>query len=240
MALTATRTTDGFEPFYHFLGRPIIARKYLLTPNTAFSKGDMVVLTANKVAKAAAGATKVLGVMAAAYTTTTNPTADEVYGLVWDDPWIVYKCTFADHRDAAATGGSTTTIVDTALSTSADDVWNGALAYIYSGTNSGDLRTITDYTGSTDTLTVSEVYPAAVDTTSNYILLGAGLASGENLNVGTIGVDLKDENTVDANATTASDAGPLVIPSIDREALRDMVKDLILPVMIRKHLYNSP
>lgn len=232
MALTAFRATDGFEPVRHLKNQPIIAHEYELTPNTAFSKGDMVVLTTGKIAKAAAGATNVVGVMAQAFTTTTNPSAATTLGRVYDDPDTVFRCTFSDHRDGTATSGSTTTLADTGLSTSTDDDWNGAYLYIYAGTNAGLARTVKDYTGATDVLTVEEAYPSAVDTTSKYILLGAG-GSADVINVGKVGVDLKDENTIDGNATVASEAGPLKVEKIYPE-------DLMMDVTIRKHIYKTP
>lgn len=234
MALTATYTSRGFEPVGHLFGFNPNPRPYLLTPNTAFSKGDKVVLTAGKVAKAAANATNVLGVMAEAFTTTTNPSAADTYGKVYDDPFMIYRCTFADHLDSTATDGTTTTLIDTTLATSADNDWNGALVYIYEGTNAGTVQTVKTYTGATDTLTFEKAAPAAYDITSKYIMLGVGSA-GDVINIGRPGVNLKDENTIDANAATASDAGPLVMVHTPLEDL----KNLMMRVYIRKHLYNT-
>lgn len=237
MALTASRTTEGFEPIGNMLyGSIPNPREYEMTPNTAFSKGDMVVLTNGLVAKAAAGATNVLGVMAEAFTTTTNASADRVMGKVYDNPFNIYRCTFASHRDAAATGGTTTTLVDTALSTSADNVWRSAAMYVYSGKAAGEFRSIKSYTGATDTLTVEKAFFEAPDTTSNYILLGNGGAANDAIGLGKIGVDLVDENTIDAGATTASEAGPLAVVGLTK----DLIKDLMMDVIIRKHIYNTP
>lgn len=236
MTLAANRTTDGFELVGNIMKISDPGTEYELTPNTAFSRGDMVVLTDSKVAKAAANAVNVLGAMAETFTTATNPSAATTKGKVYDNPFNVYKCSFADHTDSTATGGTATTLVDTALSTSTDDDWNGALLYIYEGTAAGSLRTVKDYTGSSDTLTVEEAFPASPDTTSKYILLGLGAASGSNvINIGKVGVNLKDENTIDANATIASEAGPLVVLPTPL----DEIKNLMLRVMIRKHLFNS-
>jgi hypothetical protein len=205
--------------------------EFEMTPNTAFSRGDMVVLSAGKVAKAAANATNVLGVMAESFTTTTNPLAACTKGRVYTNPFNVYRCSFADHFDGTASGGTTTTLVDDSLSTSSDDVWNGALLYIYSGAAAGSIRTVSDYTGTSDTLTVVEPFPVAPDTTSNYILLGAG-AAGDVINIGSVGVDLKDENTIDGNATIGSEAGPLAVLDIDPA-------NLTMDVLIRKHRFNG-
>lgn len=237
MALVAERVTEGFEPIYNkMVGSAPPPVEYELTPNTAFSKGDLVVLTNGLVARAAAGATNVLGVMAEAFTTATNPSAKKTKGSVYDNPYNVYRCTFANHRDATATGGTTTTLVDTALTTSTDSVWNGALLYIYEGKAAGSLRTVKTYTGVSDTLTVEEPFPEAPDTTSKYILLGNGGAASDAINVGKVGVNIVDENTIDAGATTASEAGPLVVVGLNI----DLIKNLMMDVMIRKHIFNTP
>lgn len=231
MTLSANRTTNGFELIGNLMkiaDNPVDCE---LTPGVAFLKGDMVVRTAGKIAKAAANAVNVVGVMAESITAAENPAAATTYGKVYENPFNIYRCSFADHRDAAATGGTTTTLVDTALSTSDNDVWNGALLYIYEGPGAGCIRTVKDYVGATDTLHVEEPFTAAPTAASKYILLGAG-AAGDVINVGSVGVDLKDENTIDANATIGSEAGPLVVLAIDPA-------NLTMDVMIRKHLFNG-
>jgi len=232
MAYTAKRTTQGFEYIGNLLHQEDAGMDFELTPNTAFTKGDMVVLTAGKVAGAAANATNVLGVIAESITTVQNPAAKTTKGKVLINPFNIYRCSFSDHRDATATGGTTTTLIDTALSTSNDDYWNGALLYIYEGKAAGSIRTVKDYVGATDTLTVEEPFPEAPDTTSKYILLGAATAAGDVINVGSVGVNLKDENTIDADATVANEAGPLAVLRIDPV-------NLWMDVIIRKHLFNS-
>ncbi len=233
MALTAKRTTAGFELIGNLMSNITEnGREFELTPNTAFKKGDMVVLTSGKVALAAANATNVLGVMAEDITQANNPSDGLTYGRVYINPFNIYRCSFSDHKDGTATGGSTTTLIDTGLATGTDDYWNGALLYIYEGTNAGCVRTVSDYTGTSDVLTFTKPMPAKVDTTSKYILLGAAAAAGDVINVGSIGVDLKDENTIDGDATIASEAGPLAVLNIYPE-------DLMMDVIIRKHLFNT-
>ena len=232
MAYTAKRTTQGFEYIGNLLHQEDAGMDFELTPNTDFKKGDMVVFTNRLVAKAAANATNVLGVMAESITAAENPAAKTTKGKVLINPFNIYRCSFADHLDSTATGGTTTTLIDTALSTSNDDVWNGALLYIYEGKAAGSIRTVKDYVGDTDTLTVEEPFPEAPDTTSKYILLGAASAAGDVINVGSVGVNLKDENTIDANATVANEAGPLAVLRIDPV-------NLWMDVIIRKHLFNS-
>jgi len=231
MAYTASRTTNGFELIGNLLNVTDNGREYELTPNTAFSKGDMVVLTDGKVAKAAANAANVLGVMAESITAADNPTAGITYGKVYDNPFNIYRCSFADQTDSTATGGTTTTLIDTGLATSDNDYWNGALLYVYAGTNAGCIRTVTDYVGSTDTLHF-QAMPAACDTTTKYIILGAASAASDSINVGSVGVNLKDENTIDANATIANEAGPLAVLGINPA-------NLTMDVVVRKHRFNG-
>lgn len=232
MALVAKRVTEGFELIGNLANVPDNGRLYELTPGIEFKKGDMVVLVNGKVAKAAAGATNVLGVMAESVSAAENPVGAVTYGRVYDNPLNVYRCTFAGHRDAAATGGSSTTLIDTALPTSANDVWNGALLYIYDGPGKGDVRTVKDYVGATDTLVVEKPFSATPTTSTKYILLGAASAVGDVINVGSVGVNLSNERTIGANATIASEAGPLAVLAIYPE-------DLMMDVVVRKHLYNS-
>ncbi|MFA7191525.1 MAG: hypothetical protein WC086_04320 [Dehalococcoidales bacterium] len=231
MAYTASRTTNGFELIGNLLNVTDNGRNYELTPNTAFTKGDMVVLTNGKVAKAAANAANVLGVMAESITAADNPTAGITHGKVYDNPFNVYRCSFADQTDSTATGGTTTTLIDTGLATSDNDYWNGALLYVYAGTNAGCIRTVTDYVGLTDTLHF-QAMPAACDTTTKYIILGGAAAASDGINVGSVGVDLKDENTVDANATIVNEAGPLAALGINPA-------NLTMDVVVRKHRFNG-
>lgn len=231
MAYTASRATNGFELIGNLLNVTDNGKNYELTPNTAFSKGDMVVLTNGKVAKAAANAANVLGVMAESITAADNPTAGITYGKVYDNPFNIYRCSFSDQTDSTATGGTTTTLIDTGLATSDNDYWNGALLYVYAGTNAGCIRTVTDYVGGTDTLHF-QAMPAACDTTTKYIILGGAAAASDSINVGSVGVDLKDENTIDANATIASEAGPLAVLGINPA-------NLTMDVVVRKHRFNG-
>lgn len=232
MALTANRTTNGFELIGNLMKIADNPVDHELTPGVAFLKGDMVILTNGKVAKAAANAVNVLGVMAESITAAQNPAASTTKGKVYTNPFNIYRCSFADQVDSTATGGTTTTLVDTALAASADDYWNGALLYIYEGPGAGCIRTVKDYTGSSDTLTVEEPFTAAPTTASKYIILGAAAAASDAINVGSIGVDLKDENTIDGNATIASEAGPLAVLAIDPV-------NLTMDVIIRKHRFNG-
>ena len=232
MAYEALKVSQGFELIGNMYGPAPNPNTYPLTPNTAFSKGDMVVLANGMVAKAAANATDVLGVMAKSFTVAQNPSGKITYGPVYDNPFNIYRCTFADHRDAAATGGTSTTLIDTALSTSSNDVWNGALLYIYDGPGKGDVRIVSDYVGASDTLSVEEPFSDTPTTDTKYILLGEAGAAGDVIFVGATGVDLKDENTIDANAPNKDGDGPLAVLAVD-------FPNLMMTVIVREHLYNA-
>lgn len=230
MAHTASRTSIGFEPIYNktvtTIPNPVA---YELTPSTTFAKGDMVVLTSGKLALAASGSvTNIVGVMAESI---VSHATEINYGKVYDHPDNVYRCTFVDPKDGTATAGGTDNLIDTNLGTSSNDVWNGALLYIYAGTNAGCMRTVSDYVGADDKLVVTAPFPAAIDTTSKYILLGVGTAAGDVINVGSAGIVLKDEDAIDANAsniTSSAEVGPLVCVGVSK------VADLMLDVMIKR------
>lgn len=233
MAYAASKKSVGFEPIYNktvtTIPNPVA---YELTPNTAFNKGDMVVLTGNKVAKAtAASVSGILGVMAESIAAADNPADGLTFGKVYDHPDNVYRCTFKNHYDGTADNGTTTTLVDSGLNQAADDVWNGALLYVYEGTNAGCVRTVSDFDHASDTLTVTHPFPAAPDATTKFILLGDASEANDSINVGSSGIVLADENEIDVSASRLDNTalvGPLVCVGASK------VADLMLDVMIRR------
>jgi len=76
----------------------------------------------------------------------------------------------------AAESGTTTTLVDVAL-TEADDHWNGSLLVFVSGGNAGFTATVTDFDAASDTVTFTPAVPTGV-TTEAYILV-PGLGWGD-------------------------------------------------------------
>ena len=87
-----------------------------------------------------------------------------------------------NHTSGMTRGKSGTTIVLAGTANADDDYYNGAFIYIESGTGAGQVREITDYTGSTKTATVS-AWQTQPDTTSRYeigpkIALSGGGGSG--------------------------------------------------------------
>lgn len=233
MALIAKRTTNGFELVANLAGFPANPVPFELTPGVAFNVGNMVGLTAGKVVKAAAGATNVLGVMAESVTAAENAAGKTVKARVYVNPLDVFRCSFANHRDATATGGSTTTLIDTALTAATDDFWAGALLYVYDGPGAGSARIVKTYTAATKTLTVEEPFPAAITAASKYILLGAGAAVNDGIHPGGIGINIQaSAASIDAGATINAEPGPLAVLSINPA-------ELTMDVLIRKHRFNN-
>lgn len=236
MAYAASKKSVGFEPIYNktvtTIPNPVA---YELTPSTTFAKGDMVVLTGNKVALAtAASVNGILGVMAESI---VSDATSIMYGKVYDHPDNVYRCTFKGQYDGVADSGTTTTLVDAGLNQAADDVWNGALLFVYEGTNAGCIRTVSDFDHATDKLTFTAPFPAAPDTTTKFILLGDASVANDSINVGSSGIVLADEDEIDASASRL-DNGALVGPLVCVGASK--VADLMLDVMVRRscHIFG--
>lgn len=75
--------------------------------------------------------------------------------------------------EGVATGGSTTTLIDTVhLAGFADDVWNEHQLYIWKGTGLGQQRRITDFANAGDTLTFGVGTAPISD--SEYLILEPG------------------------------------------------------------------
>lgn len=79
-----------------------------------------------------------------------TPSTSETAGIR-----IIYKALPPRLRSSTATAGGSSTITLDASADPRDDYYNGARIYIYSGTGAGQLRTISDYVGSTKVATVS-------------------------------------------------------------------------------------
>lgn len=71
--------------------------------------------------------------------------------------------------------GNTTTLVDASFASPSfprqDDYFNYGAIYILNGTNKGESRTISDYTASSGTFTVSTAFSNPIDTTSNFLII---------------------------------------------------------------------
>jgi len=81
------------------------------------------------------------------------------------------------YDNGSATGGSSTTLEDTAKSWTSD-FWTNCWVYIFRGTGAGQYRQISSNTA--DTLTVSSAWNTTPDSTSEYVIIGAKLDGATN------------------------------------------------------------
>jgi hypothetical protein len=95
--------------------------------------------------------------------------------------------TFLDlyHRVASGTaqGGSSSTIQLAASENFVDDALNTANVHINGGTGAGQVRSISDYVGATDTATVSPNWTISPNSTSTYEVNWDVLGTGNKINV---------------------------------------------------------
>ena len=112
-----------------------------------------------------------------------------------------------------ADSGTTTTMVDAALTQADTDYWKGSIIVFTSGTISGQARLITGFTPASDTVTFSPATTQAVGT-NTYIIIPAGRADIEMWQGTTTGAPATAAALVDAvwdealsGHTTAGTAG---------------------------------
>lgn len=121
-----------------------------------------------------------------------------------------------------ADSGSTTTLVDDAL-TQNDDAWNGGFCTITSptSTNYGVTRKVSDFVASSDTVTLA-AYNHAIDSTSKYKLtVGTGIAATD---VFTITALIRVRGTMGKMQVPKFDDGTYIFP-IDSEITADIWSD---------------
>lgn len=90
---------------------------------------------------------------------------------------------------STATGGTTTTLVDTSLTSTVDDQYNGMWMVLRPFTATAEVRRITDYVAGTTTFTVDTAFTGAATAADDYIVLED---------------ELERAGTVDAGATSTS------------------------------------
>lgn len=178
--------------------------EYDVAASAVLRRGQVVVLTNGEVTAAdAAQSGAILGVCLENHTgeaSLLDPRADGTRVRVADGPATIYAC---PAPIVTATGGSTTTVVDTALAAFADDAFNtGKLKLVSraaSSTNGGAPGTvygIADYAGSSKTFTLDQTLSGAVTAGDRYEVyppvgasLGALDADGEKLTLNTAASD---------------------------------------------------
>ena len=100
------------------------------------------------------------------------------------------------NRDAAdesgtAQAGASTTITLAADESAMDDAYNGKTIKITGGTGSGQIKTISDYVGSTKVATVDSSWSSNPDNTSTYEIYGQPLAIGTGNSASTAAFDVE-------------------------------------------------
>lgn len=95
-----------------------------------------------------------------------TPTTTETDGIR-----ITYKALPPRLRCATASAGAASTITFDSSADPRNDYYIGAKIYIYSGLGSGQIRTISDYVGSTKVATVSAAWTTNPDSTSVFSTL---------------------------------------------------------------------
>ena len=87
-----------------------------------------------------------------------------------DDYCTLNKDAPANKLTGTATGGSTTTLIDTVNLTQADDYWNWGTIVFTSGDNDGNARKIIDFDQATNKATIDYAFDNAVVAGDNYII----------------------------------------------------------------------
>ena len=93
------------------------------------------------------------------------------------------SATATEHLSSTATGGSTTTVVDTNLSGTADDQYNGKYLVLRPFTATTEVRVITDYDSGTQTFTVATLNAAAM-AADDYLIYDPEVEVMDALDVG--------------------------------------------------------
>lgn len=100
--------------------------------------------------------------------------------------------------------GSTSTTAVLASSTSfADDIVNGAIIFIHTGTGAGQRSNVTDWVNATDTATVDPPWVTTPDNTSQYVVFASASASTSNPIAANV-------TQVNGTAQTAGDLAALI------------------------------
>ena len=149
------------------------------------------------------------------------------YPLAWSGPqdFSAYDITGSATSNGAADG---TTVIDTVTATlsSTDDYYNGATLKITSGVSNGEVRSITDYNGTTKTFTVSPAFSNQIvsavtftvgvlnfdvyASTTQYTTVTELLAASDVLTVDTGQIPVTTSQTVNWDLTTTGSGSSFV------------------------------
>ncbi len=100
-------------------------------------------------------------------------------------PAVVLSTWLAQGKASTAQSGTSTTLVDTAL-TQANDVRNGSLLIFTTGTNVGRAAIVTDFDAGTDTVTFHPAVPDAVTTEQYTLIPGLGYSDVRLINAAAV------------------------------------------------------
>ena len=124
--------------------------------------------------------------------------------------------------ESAATGGSTTTIVDTVMLTQADDYWNQGVAWILydaggaAAAPQGEYKVISDFANTGDTITLASAVSAAVAAGDRYaVCRNQGSFGWLGILIQKVNQALQDIGpvpAVDTSLTTAANQTEYTIP----------------------------
>lgn len=212
MALTATNTV-GFEAKYNKAGFPTNPVDYELKPNTAFSKGQLAYMPMGNSGEQRVtpltstvtvnGTNPIVGVMAETFTTTTNPTSSKTFGRVYDNPFNIYRVSFANHYDGTASASTVATQLKSGVGSTGANSLKGALVHIYEGPGEGDIRTISSDT-TAGVITVAPSFSSTPTTATKFIVMASSAFNAAGYNVGTIGGKVSTGSALKMSAKTAA------------------------------------
>jgi len=180
-------------------------RKNSIATTTAIELGEVVKKTAGLVV--AVGDTDqddpVLGVAAEAHDGSTTGRQSGTDIDIYDDPDDVFA--YKPAETCTATGGSTTTFVDSNLQFASDDMLNGGFLKIVScqadSSLNGKIVKISDYTASGGTVALAETLPVAIAAGDTAHICPGPIAKGSynwDLNSDGTGISWEDTSAGEA------------------------------------------
>lgn len=213
----APRVTDGLEFVYNKAGFPANPVPYILKPNQAFKKGQVVVMPnigsaelCNEVLPATNSTSlathTVVGVMAEAVLAADNPALEVTYGLVYDNPLNVYKVTIApgQNGNVPVVGANTDTTNVESTTALAGDHNRGAILCFYEGPLKGTWRTISAVTNADNKYTFIATLPASPTAADKFYVTGSADSNTQyaTYNIGMVGGSV-DSTGLKVNCATA-------------------------------------
>lgn len=123
----------------------------------------------------------------------TNPDNTSEYIITANSEFLI------ENGGLAAAGGATTITLNS-IASATDDIYNGSMVLILTGTGAGQTRIITDYAGATKVATVTNAWATNPDTTSAYVVIPVGRALVVDFLTGAIDADAIAVGALEADA----------------------------------------